>query len=275
VPSIRRFLDTSDGNGKRAIEFEDGRIEADIDAVIFATGYLYSYPFLSLSPSANPSTPSNTTANGQRTPQTYHHLFHTPNPTLAYLTLPQKIVPFPTSQAQAAVLARVWSGRLTLPSKAEMEAWESARIAEKGEGKRFHYLDGGEDVSYLGALGEWADCARQPEIAGDGNGDGNGDGDRNDLGEDGRVGKAPPRWGEKERWMRERVGEIKKAWVSFGEERREVRTLEACGFDFETWKREQQEKQMNGARGDHHSDRVEKTDDVDEYDAANGGQAEG
>lgn len=157
-----------------------------------------------------------------------------------------------------------------------MAKWESARIAQKGEGKRFHYLDGGEDVSYLGMLGAWADCARQPELAEDGNGIGNGvgngDGNRHHLGEDGKVGKPPPRWGEKERWMRERVGEIKKAWVGFGSGRKEVRTLEACGFDFETWKRGEEGKVTNnGVDGDH--SRGDKTDDVE--DAANGGQAEG
>jgi len=247
IPSIKTFLPTTEAHGKRALEFENGRIEKDIDALIFATGYLYSYPFLSQTP--NPSSSSTpTTTTGHRTPQTYHHLFSPYTPTLTHLLLPQKIVPFPTAQAQAAVLARIYSGRLTLPCASEMSAWESQRIAEKGEGKRFHYLDGGEDVVYLRMLEQWADCARD---GGDG------------------VGKAPPRWGEKERWMRERVGEIKKAWVGFGEGRKEVTTLEACGFDFEVWKKE--EKERNGVDGDH--GRGEKTDDVE--DAANGGQAEG
>jgi len=31
---------------ERGVRFEDGRVEKDIDAIIYCTGYLYSYPFL-------------------------------------------------------------------------------------------------------------------------------------------------------------------------------------------------------------------------------------
>jgi lysine/ornithine N-monooxygenase len=41
VPPIKRFILED-----RGVEFEDGTIESDIDAIMFATGYFYSLPFL-------------------------------------------------------------------------------------------------------------------------------------------------------------------------------------------------------------------------------------
>lgn len=148
-----------------------------------------------------------------------------------------------------------------------MRAWEAQRVAEKGAGKRFHYLDDkpGEDVAYVRMLAGWADEA----------GDGGDDGLK---GRKGKVGKEPPRWGEKEAWMRERVGEIKKIWLGFGAEgRKDVRTLEACGFDYEKWKNESE----NGQDGDGDGVEVganateqEEIEKSDADDAMNGGQAE-
>lgn len=46
VPEIVQFS-VSD----RSVRFANGEVEADIDAVVFCTGYFYSYPFLAtLSP---------------------------------------------------------------------------------------------------------------------------------------------------------------------------------------------------------------------------------
>jgi len=131
-----------------------------------------------------------------------------------------------------------------------MYAWEAARIASKGAGKRFHYLDDGEDVAYLRMLEAWADGAA-------------------DGGEG--VGKEPPRWREREAWVRERVGEIKAAWVGFGAGRKGVRTLEGCGFGFCKW---EGKEEMGGdsCQSQHQHERSEKMDDV--VDAENGGQAE-
>ncbi|KAI9753222.1 MAG: hypothetical protein M1815_006287 [Lichina confinis] len=50
------------------------------------------------------------------------------DPTLAFVALPQRIIPFPFAECQAAIIARVWANRLKLPSLAEMNDWEE-RIA--------------------------------------------------------------------------------------------------------------------------------------------------
>lgn len=56
------------------VTFTGGRIEKDVDHLLFCTGYLYSMSFLeSLQP--NPIT------NGTRVEHTYKHLFYAPRPT--------------------------------------------------------------------------------------------------------------------------------------------------------------------------------------------------
>lgn len=216
-PEIVEFLPPS--SHERGIRFADGRIEEEVDAIVFCTGYFYSYPFLS---SLDPPV----VTDGERTLNVYQHLFYTNNPTLVFPVLPQRIIPFPLSENQAAVFARVWSGRLSLPSRAGMKAWEDATVAERGDGKAFHLLPFPLDADYLNYLYDWAAKAkRRPTLANDGN------------------GKQGVRWGEKERWLRALFPQIRKAFVGRGEQRSSIRNLEELGFDFEQWKREQEQSQ--------------------------------
>jgi len=213
VPEMIDFLPST--TCSRAVRFADGRVEQDIDAIVFCTGYLYSYPFLgSLDPPI--------ISDGKRVQHVYRHIFYNDRPTLAFVGLPQKIIPFITSEAQAAVISRVWSGRLNLPSHEEMYLWEDSIIAERGAGKGFHTLLFPLDVDYLDELRDWALEAKlipNPD-------------------ETGGRGKLPSRWGEKERWARERFPAIKKAFAQRGEGRHKVRSMEELGFDFDVWRRE-------------------------------------
>jgi cation diffusion facilitator CzcD-associated flavoprotein CzcO len=210
-PPISKFI--LDGN--RTVEFEDGSRESNVDAVVYCTGYFYSFPFVS---DLSPSPPLTTT--GERVENLYKHLFYRPNPTLALPVLNQKVIPFPFAEAQAAVVARVFSGRLELPSAKEMEEWEKREVEEKGDGRGFHVLKFPKDAEFINEMHDWALSA-----------------EGEDEGEAG-VGKKPPYWGEKEFWTRERFPAIKKAFQGFGEGRHEVRTLGEVGFDFEAWKEE-------------------------------------
>lgn len=213
VPEIIEFL--SPTSSSRAVRFADGRVEQDIDAIVFCTGYLYSFPFLG-------SLNLPIISDGTRVQHVYQHIFYNDHPTLAFVGLPQKIIPFIISEAQAAVISRFWSGRLELPCQEELYLWEDTIIAERGAGKGFHTLGFPLDADYLDELCDWALEAKANPATAENNG----------------KGKLPSRWGEKERWDRERFPAIKKAFAQRGELRHKVRSMEELGFDFELWKRD-------------------------------------
>jgi hypothetical protein len=144
VPPIARFLPE-----KRGVEFEDGTIESDIDAIVFATGYFYSLPFLE---NVKPAL----ITDGSHVNHTFQHLFFAPQPTLSFLALNQRVIPFPIAEAQASVIARVYSGRISLPSYIEMRKWEEEIIAEMGHGRNFHLLPFPKDGNYINELSHWA-----------------------------------------------------------------------------------------------------------------------
>ena len=202
VAEITEFLPPE--YGRKAVRFSDGRVERDIDAILFCTGYFYSFPFLySLSP--------NVISTGSRVQHLYKHIWYIPDPTLVFVGLPYKIIPFRTAEGQVAVISRVWSHRLDLPSEMRMRKWEEARIAESGAGKSFHVLPVPTDLEYYNEMVAWASDARWKP---------------ND--------KLPPPWTGKDKWLREKFPMIKRAFADRGEERYQVRTVEDLGFDYDS-----------------------------------------
>jgi len=194
VPPIAEYLIQ-----ERGVRFEDGRIEKDIDAIVYCTGYLYSYPFLkSLKP------PIVTT--GRRVIGLYQQVFHISHPTLVFTALSQKVIPFPLSEVQGAVISKVWSNKLVLPGKEEMEAWEKKRVAELGDTTNFHVLGFPKDADYINELHDWAGSA-----------------------EDG-FSKEPPYWDEKQRQTRAVFAEIRKRFVESGGK---AKTMKELGREFE------------------------------------------
>ena len=206
VPQLAEFL--PDFHGTRAVRFADGRVEENVDAILFATGYYYSFPFLS-------SLESKFSSTGERVSRLYKHLFYIDDPTIAFIGLPMKIIPFRTDEGQGAVVARVWAQRLELPSTLEMSRWEEDVIAERGAGKAFHDLSFPKDFDYHNELVDWATRAT------------------------GRGGKMPMRWSAKDRWTRGRMAAIKRAFAEKGNARHGIKTLQELGFDYDSWLREQ------------------------------------
>ncbi|KAL1974824.1 hypothetical protein VTN31DRAFT_5028 [Thermomyces dupontii] len=197
------------GSAHRAVRFADNTVEEGIDTIVFCTGYLYSYPFL------EPLDPPVVT-DGSRTLNVYQQLFYNEHPTLVFPVLPQRVTPFPLVENQAAVFARVWSGRLSLPSKEEMRAWEEAEVSSRGSHKGFHVIPYPLDAEYLNYLYDWAEqAARRPGLENDG------------------QGKKGVRWGPREKWMRSHFGEIKFSYRILGEKRHSARSLKDIGIDLE------------------------------------------
>lgn len=168
---------------------------------------------------------------------------------MAFLVLNQKVIPFPMAEAQAAVIARVWSGRLQLPNDEDMQAWEKYTAANTERPRNFHLLPFPKDADCINMLHDWAMTAddsaethqefrrrRLSKSRGEAHAGGN------ISHANCAIGKEPRRWGEKQYWMRERFPAIKKAYQSFGDKRYEKRTLEDVGFDFARWKAEKAEE---------------------------------
>lgn len=210
VPPIKKFIPAS-----RGVIFEDGTEEHDIDAIVFATGYFYSLPFLQ-------DVKPELITTGERVNNTYQHLFYAPRPTLSFLALNQRVIPFPIAEAQSAVLARVYSGRLSLPPLSDMRKWERVIEEEMGAGRNFHLLPFPKDANYINAMSRWALSAENKE----------------GLENEGK-GKIPPIWGEWQYWCRENFPKIRQAFGKMGEKRREIRDVKELGFDFEEYQKEQ------------------------------------
>ncbi|WPH01582.1 Hypothetical protein R9X50_00443000 [Acrodontium crateriforme] len=201
----------------RTVKFADGTIERDVDAILYCTGYFYSLPFLdSLSPSLITA--------GERVENLYQHIFYRPQPTLSFLVLNQRVIPFPIAEAQSAIIARSLSGKISLPGEEEMKSWEEALIQEMGAGRDFHVLKYPKDANYINMLHDWAVTS---------------DGKIPDRHPDNTLtGRPPPYWGEEEFWIRARFPQIKKAFNDMGDMRHSKRSLIDVGFDFDAWSRE-------------------------------------
>ncbi|OLL21778.1 Thiol-specific monooxygenase [Neolecta irregularis DAH-3] len=146
VPPISHFC--ADEN---AIYLKDGQKLTEIDKVIFATGYYYSLPFMNRFCHGENALISD----GERIRGLYEQIFWIQDPSLAFVGLPWQIVPFPIAEGEGCVMARVWSGRLWLPTKEKMLIAESERIAETGEDRKFHCFGYPKDCEYGQFLYDW------------------------------------------------------------------------------------------------------------------------
>lgn len=201
----------------RSVRFSDGRVETEVDAVIFCTGYHYIFPFLKQSQSPV------FVSSGAYADHLWHHMLYTKDPSLAFLCIPQRIVPFPFAEAQAAVIARMWSGRLTTPSTEDMDRWVSELRAIKGDSKSRHLLASQEDTAYINAFHQLAMDATPKEGL-----------------ENNGTGKIAPFWDERAAWLRLMTFNIKVAMRALGKKRLDVFTLDQLGFNYEKWKAENQ-----------------------------------
>lgn len=116
-------------NATRTVYFDDSTSVSGIDAIIFGTGFTYSYPFL---PEINLK---NNRVNGL-----YQHIFQIADPTLAFVGAIQAGLTFKVFEWQAVYVARVFSGRAHLPDLETQKKWELDRIKERGDGAFFTAL---------------------------------------------------------------------------------------------------------------------------------------
>ncbi|KAL2760668.1 hypothetical protein ACRALDRAFT_1059564 [Sodiomyces alcalophilus JCM 7366] len=199
VAEIDAFLPDKDGDGdsdRRAIRLKDGKVEEGVDAVVYCTGFLFSYPFL-------PDLAPGLLTSGRGVHGLYQHVFLRRHPTLAFVGLLIKAVPFQVSEAQAAAVAAVWAGALRLPPVEEMEAWERRLAEVKGEALHT-FAKQGDDGFYINELHDWVMTASS-------------------------RGRKPPYWGEETMWQRSIIADAK---MRFEREGVTARTLAELGYVF-------------------------------------------
>ncbi|KAJ2724505.1 monooxygenase [Coemansia sp. Benny D115] len=143
---------------KSAIQYTDGS-EMDIpDHVIFATGYLFKYPFIDdndvsdrLSCSSYPYTPPELLTDGHIVNDIYRYLLYIPNPTLSFFGLPHKATLFSLYEYQAHYLARVYLGKVPLPSFAQMQSeWQELVSEYRPVNKLYSF--GPRQLDYINSL---------------------------------------------------------------------------------------------------------------------------
>jgi len=109
VADVRRMVPDS-----KTIEFVDGKVIEDVDVVMYATGYLYDFPFFDGSVDCR--------IKDNRIENLYQHVF-LPHlaPSLSLIGIPWKVVPFPLFQLQARWVGKCLSGEVDLPSVKAMQ----------------------------------------------------------------------------------------------------------------------------------------------------------
>ncbi|KAK8087723.1 hypothetical protein PG997_002684 [Apiospora hydei] len=104
------------------VVLQDGRILDDIHHVLFATGYLASFPFLGPDleqPLTKPQDADGSvivTADAKTVHNLHEDIFYIPDPSLAFIGVTQYASTFSLYDIQAQFLAAVWAGRARLPS---------------------------------------------------------------------------------------------------------------------------------------------------------------
>ena len=191
----------------RTATFQDGQSESDLDAILLCTGYAYRFSFLSsIYPTLN--------EDGIAPLPLYQYVFDINHPTLAFISTPEMSVPFPLAEAQAAVVARVWSGRLSLPSPRKMREWWEGVVSERGAGRACHALAPPRDLDYMREMYKWC-CGAEGMEGGGGR------------------GKMPKEWDARACWVRMRAADMRKAFDGRGGERGGVVGYAELGFWFE------------------------------------------
>ncbi|KAK8066309.1 FAD/NAD(P)-binding domain-containing protein [Apiospora hydei] len=200
VSTIEEFL-----VAERGVRLRDGTVIADLDTVMFCTGYLFSFPFLQcfINSAADNENKKEVASRGQplvtdgrKVHGLYKHMIDMRYPTLAFSGLPIKVIPFPVAESQGAVLARLWDNEMGLPPLADMAQWERDEAASRV--KTLQQTDD-DDPS-----GPSASAASK--------------------------GKEPPRWGDEEFWMRSIYAQARMAFVKAG---KKATSLEELGFTYQ------------------------------------------
>jgi hypothetical protein len=140
------------------VVFTDGTSET-IDTILLATGYHFRFPFLGADVLRGLGYSDNCFD------ALFEHLYSPADyPTLFFIGLPWKVVPFPIFELQSRLAARILSGSVPAPTLAAVRDWRVAWEARLSKGmprRHAHALSVDEQFDYCDRL---ADAARTPRL---------------------------------------------------------------------------------------------------------------
>eukprot|EP00127_Corallochytrium_limacisporum_P005913 Clim_evm58s214 gene=Clim_evmTU58s214 len=158
----RRVVDDKGTEEDAVIEFDD---------LVICTGYKYAYPFLASEKEGedhhvedkDQSTKYyangeiSVLSNGRWVDGLYQHLFSKSDPTLSFVGLPWLCIPFPIAEYQSEWVAQFLAGKLSLPDREAMDAWDKAwrhKMDKADEDARFYHRLGTDQFPYLDGIAE-------------------------------------------------------------------------------------------------------------------------
>ena len=127
-----------------------------VDAIIFCTGYDYSFPFINKKSNLNLI---NIPGERRITPL-FEHLWHSQHPNLSFHGLPHSVIPFPLFELQAEAVTAQFLHSSNLPPRQRRDE-EAAHDALKGGSKLKGRI---QDTHYLGNA-QWAYCRKLADFA--------------------------------------------------------------------------------------------------------------
>ncbi|KAJ7628772.1 hypothetical protein FB45DRAFT_919211 [Roridomyces roridus] len=151
-----------------SIELADGTFLTEIDRIIFATGYQFTFPFLpqyhnssiGLDEEGPMDKPQPLVTDGSHYRSLYLEFLYIEEPTLAFMNMNLGTVTWTLGEYFALAIAKVWSGKAMLPSQAEMwRVYREGVKARGGYGKGILFLGMGGNTGYVNYFTGWLNMA--------------------------------------------------------------------------------------------------------------------
>ncbi|KAK4289513.1 hypothetical protein Pmani_037519 [Petrolisthes manimaculis] len=136
--------------------FSDGT-HAEAQAVIFCTGYKYSFPFLSQE--------CEVSVKDNHIRPLYKHLIYAKFPSLGFIGIPQRIVVFPLVDYQVRYFLAIVMGKVCVPSYDNMMAIieeEEREMKAAGEPDKYYHIFGPKQFQYMEGLAQEAGLKKPP-----------------------------------------------------------------------------------------------------------------
>lgn len=127
------------------VQLVDGQALKDVDILIYATGYLYDISIFDKE--VRQDIVGDVSGIGKSMTNLFSHIFWNKDPTLAFSLIPLGIVPFPTAELQAALMVKVFNGKLDISKVEDTECSQSVKLGV------------GADVEYYRSIQSFIDEA--------------------------------------------------------------------------------------------------------------------